>query len=113
MSLAIRLLPETVRSVAFGAISPAYIGIGTAMTRPIRIIMIQNLMDAPLMFSLDGINDHFPLAANGYLLMDITANKTLAQGFFLAEGQRVYASQLNAAPTDESVYLTTFYGAEL
>lgn len=113
MSLAIRLMPEIVRTVAFGAIGANYIGIGTAMTRPIRIILLQNLTDRTVMFSFDGINDHMPLALNGYMLLDITANKTISQGFFLAEGQRIYVRALTGIPTIGAVYLTTFYGAEV
>ena len=113
MSLALRIVPEIVRKVAFGAIGAAYIGIGTAMSRPIRIFVVQNLTDATLMFSFDGINDHFPMPPNGYMLLDITANKTIDQGFFLAQGQRLYVQAELAFPTQGAVYLTTFYGAEI
>ena len=115
MSLAIRLMPETVRSAAFGVIGAAYVGMGTAMTRPIRIFMVQNLTDASVMVSFDGVHDHFPLEAHGYLLLDITSNKTITQVFFLAEGQHIYVRRLApaVAPTVGAVYLTTFYGAEL
>jgi len=87
-------------------------GVGTSMSRPIRMMMIQNLTDQPMMFSFDGIDDHFPLASNGYLLLDITANKTRSDGFFLAEGQRLYVKYTSLAPAVGSVYFTTFYGAE-
>jgi len=113
MSLALRLMPEPVRSIAFGAVSPVYMGIGSSMTRPIRMLVLQNLMDIPVMISFDGIDDHLPMAANGYLVLDIAANKTVPEGFFLAEGQRLYIKQLGAiAATINAVYLTTFYGAE-
>lgn len=113
MSLAIRFQAETVRSLAFGSIGAGYTGVGTAMTRPIRLIVIQNFTDASLMFSFDGVNDHLPLQASGYIILDITSNKTIPQGFFLAEGQRLYTKQLSGAPTSGSAYLSTFYGAEL
>lgn len=115
MSLAIRLMPETVRSAAFGVIGDVYMGLGTAMTRPIRQLLLQNLTDANMMFSFDGIHDHFPLPSWGYFLDDITSNKTIAQGFFLAEGTRIYVRKLTAldVPTLGGVYLSTFYGAEL
>ncbi len=112
MSLAIRLLPETVRTLGFAAMDAAYMGVGVAFTRPCRILHIQNLTDALLMFSFDGVNDHFPLAASGYLLMDITSNKTIEQGFFLAEGQRLYVRELDD-PTSGSVYITAFYGSDI
>jgi len=112
MSLAIRLQVEPVRSLAFGGISGVYAGIGTAMTRPIRMILLQNLTDQTVMISFDGVEDHFPLAASGYIVLDITANKTIDTGFFLAEGQRFYVKDLGAACTSESVYVTVFYGSE-
>ena len=57
----IRLMAEEVRSLAHGSIlgGGAYIGVGTAIENPARIIMINNATDADLMFSLDGITDHF------------------------------------------------------
>jgi hypothetical protein len=113
MSLAIRMLPETVRSLAFGSITGAYAGVGTAISNPARIIFIQNLTDVGMMFSFDGVHDHFPLGANSYVILDITSNKTVNQGFFLAEGQRLYVKQLSGAASSGSVYLTTFYGSEL
>lgn len=88
-------------------------GVGTAMTRPIRLIVIQNFTDVDLMFSFDGVNDHLPLATSGYLVLDLTSNKTIPQGFFLAEGSRLYVKQLSGAPGSGSAYLSTFYGAEL
>lgn len=110
-SFSVRILPETVRSLAFGSISGTYAGLGTAMSRPIRLIVLQNFTDVSVMISFDGVNDHLPLAALGYIILDITANKTREDGFFLAEGQRLYVKQLSGAPGSGSVYLTTFYGA--
>ena len=44
--LAVRMLYEPQRSLAFGSISGAYMGVGTAVTNPIRQFLIQNLTDA-------------------------------------------------------------------
>ena len=107
--LSIRLRAETCRSLAFGSIGVAYAGIGTAMTEPVRIFLIQNLTNAILWFSFDGVNNHFPLAANGYMLLDVTANKSQDTGIYFAEGDRLYVKELDT-PTSGSVYLTTFYG---
>jgi len=112
MSLAIRLQAEPVRTLAFGAISGVYAGIGTEMTRPIRMMILQNLTDVVVMFSFDGINDNIPSPSNGYIILDITANKTVDTGFFVAEGQRIYIKDIGPAATIGSVYLSVFYGAE-
>jgi hypothetical protein len=107
----IRLLPETIRSLAFGAIGPAYIGIGTGFNNPIRIIDILNMTNQGLMFSFDGINDHFALPNNGFLLLDVTTNRTTpADAMYIAEGSRIYVRQLGAAPGAGAVYVSAFYG---
>lgn len=113
MSLAIRFAAETVRSLAFGSISGTYMGIGTSFTHPIRQFFIQNLTDQTLMFSFDGVSDHFPLPRNGFLLNDVTSNKTLSQGFFLPEGMRIYVRDLGSAATSGTVYVSVFYAVEL
>ena len=111
MSLAIRLMPETLKELAFGSIGAGYAGVGTAFDKPIRILFIQNLTDVTLLFSLDGVNDHFPLPTSGFLLLDVTANKTLEQGFYIAEGQRIYVKN-SGVPSSGSVYVSAFYGGQ-
>jgi hypothetical protein len=111
MSLAIRLAVEPVRTLAFGAIGAAYVGVGTSMTRPIRIFSIQNLTDESLMFSFDGVDDHIPLPANGFVLLDVAANRGVAQEWSLAKGTRIYVKRIGI-PTSGSVYVSTFYGAD-
>lgn len=111
MSLAIRLAPEAARSLAFGSIGAAYMGVGTAFTEPIRLMILQNFTDASVWISFDGVNDHIPLTTLGYVVLDITANKTTGQGWFIAEGTRIYTKRLGT-PTSGSVYVSTFFGAE-
>ena len=113
MSLAIRLMPETVRTVAFGAIGAAYIGVGTSLSNPARIFILQNYTDVTLWFSFDGINDHLPLLSNTQLVLDIASNKTNPQGFFASQGQRIYVKQYDAAASSGAVHLSTFYGQEI
>ena len=110
-SHSVRLLAETVRSLGFASIlgGGAYVGIGTSIDNPCRMMLIQNFTNANLMFSFNGIDDHFPLLESSHLILDIASNKTSDQGFYLSEGQRLYVTQIDA-PTSGSVYLTVFYG---
>lgn len=110
--LAIRILPEELRSLAAGAIGAAYMGVGTAFAHPIRIIMIQNLTDETVLFSFDGILDHVILPSNGFILLDVTSNSAISQGFYISEGTRIYAKQ-SGVPTTGAVYISAFYGNEL
>ena len=109
MSRELRLAMETVRTLAFGSIGAGYTGIGTRVEHPVRILYVSNLTDAALMFSLDGVNGHFALPANGFLLLDVTSNKTYEQGFYLAEGERLYVTRIGV-PTVGNVYLSIVYG---
>jgi len=112
MSLAIRMRFEAVRSLGFASIGAAYMGVGTAISNPARQIFVQNLTDATLMFSFNGVDDHFPLPANGFFLDDISSNKAAtAQGFYLAEGERLYVKEVDT-PTEGSVYFSVIYGSE-
>lgn len=112
-SLAVRLMADPVRELAFGFIGLAYSALGTPMTHPVRFFVLQNYTDTSVMISLNGVDDHLPLVPNGSLIMDITANKTITQGFFLSEGQQFFVKQLGAVATSGSVYLTVFYGADV
>jgi hypothetical protein len=110
MSLAIRLVPETLRTVAFGAIGAGYSAIGTPLANPCSIFLLQNDTNAGALFSLDGVNDHFFLPSAGFLLFDLTANKTLPQGAFISQGTTVYVKYSAGAPGAGSVYLSVMYG---
>ncbi len=106
---AISLVPEPVRSIAFGSISGTYAGIGTALTNPSRIIVIQNLTDANLMISENGIDDHYPIAANSAQIWDYASNQSHQQGAFKAAGTRFYVKTIGS-PGSGSVYVSTQYG---
>lgn len=107
---AIRLAVEPARSLAFGSISGAYMGVGTSFSNSIRILILQNLTDKVVFFSFDGIDDHIPLPSNGYFILDITANKTNTSGFYIGEGERIYVKSLAGNPSLGSVYVCAMFG---
>lgn len=111
MNMAIRLYPEPLRSLAFGSIGAAYMGIGTPFAFPTRIFYLVNQTDALLFFSFDGVTDHLALPAGGFILLDVTANKALGGGCYIAQGVRIYVKE-NGIPTSGSVYLTAFYAQD-
>lgn len=111
-NLAIQIWPEPLRTIDFSDLSPSYMGIGTAINNPARVYWVQNLSDVQVTFSLDGVNDHFTLPDDGFLLLDSTSNKTNVGGAFaFPAGTRTYVKLTGAvAPTKGSVNLTVFYG---
>jgi hypothetical protein len=108
---AIRLMFEPVRSLDFSSISGTYMSIGSALANPIRVLLVQNGTDASLMYSADGINDHFQLPAGGFLLLDVTANKTVVPGFYIAEGTTFYVKEIGT-PSTGTTYVTVIYGID-
>lgn len=121
MGLAIRMLAEPVRFLAAASIAGTFRALDQAgavpattggVDHPIRVWFVNNLTDATVMFSLDGVNDHFPLPANGFFVFDITGNKTSNGGsFYFAEGDALYVRQVGV-PTTGNVYFSAFYGKD-
>ena len=113
-NLSVRLKAETQRSISAASIagSPGtLLGIGTAYANPVRIYYLLNNTDADLQFSWDGINNSFVLPSKGFLLLDVTTNRTDSGGSCnIAQGDRTYVTTLGT-PTTGSVYLTIFYGS--
>jgi hypothetical protein len=106
----IRLESDAVRTLGFAAVGVGYTNIGTSFAHPTRILIVQNLTNATLMFSMDGgTTDHFPLASNGFLVLDCTANKVVdVGGFFIGIGTQMAVKQVGA-PTSGSVYVTAMH----
>lgn len=105
---ALRIIPDTLRSLAFGAISGVYAGIGSQFPFPVRIMHVLNDSDEILFFSTDGINDHWVLPTKSFLLLDLTANQTsIAGAAYIGAGTRIY---VRGTPAAGSVYVSTWYG---
>ncbi len=107
-----RIWPEAVRTVTAATIhaaTPNYVPVGTVLTNPARIAFFQNGTDADLMFSWDGVTNHFALLAGTFLLLDVTTNQTeQAGGFAIPQGTEFWVKEIGTATTG-SVYVTVFY----
>lgn len=108
---AIKLQMEPLRSLAFGDISGTYTAIGDPFAFTVRLLLVQNMTDVLMTFSLDGVNDNLVLPTNGFLLIDVTSNRALSYGFFIAAGTTIYVSTAGS-PSTGSVYVTTVYANE-
>lgn len=107
--MAIQFRAEPIRSLAFGSISGTYTAIGTAFTKPIQYAEFLNLTDATLMFSYDGVVDHFVLPAGGMRVMDVGSDAVAtANQFYLSIGTQIFVKQVGA-PTLGAVYVSTGY----
>lgn len=105
---ALRIVPDVLRTLAFGAISGTYAGIGPQFPFPVRIMHVLNDSDEILFFSTDGINDHWVLPPQSFLLLDLTANATsIAGAAYIGAGTRIY---VRGTPAAGSVYVATWFG---
>lgn len=111
-NLAIRVMPEPIRSLNYTALSgSSYVGIGAAFENPVHWYDMVNNTDGDLMISWDGIKDHQFLPARGYMVMDVASNKTTNAGtFMVSQGTRFYVREVGGSPTSGDVYLSIFYG---
>ena len=98
---------ETQKTLAFGSITASYVAVGT-LANPACIYWIQNLTNATLQFSIDGTNDHFPLLANAFVLLDIGTNGTHQSSLSVPAGTTLYVKEIGN-PSSGSVYLSSFY----
>lgn len=80
MGYGVRSQFDSIRELAYSALSDSYVNVGGALTKLPRVIKITNATNATVYFS-DGQDDDDPsadklkLPANSYQIWDITANK--------------------------------------
>jgi len=109
MAYGLRLVPDLLRTSAFGAIGAGYTAVGTVFLHPMRIVSIKNLTDESLLFSFDGINDHEIVSGQSGIVWDFCANKYGDAGAVIGAGTTIYVKQ-SGVPTTGSVYISAFYG---
>lgn len=109
MALGKQLRCEPVRTLPAASVVVGYTAVGSPVTNADGIALFQNLTDATVMFSYDGVNDHFPLAASSAHVLDITTNQPTGDGLFLSAGTQMYVKRVGS-PTTGAVYITLYYG---
>lgn len=104
---------DTLRTLAFGAISGTYAAVGSALTVEPRIICITNDTNAAMIFSDDSGNatGKLYLPAGTFKLFDLTANLVPGKddSFVMAKGTIMYVKQVSA-PSSGAVVIEYVYG---
>lgn len=106
MSYGKRVVFETLREVAFGAVTASFAAWGAVLAHNVRIISINNGTNADIYVSFDGTNAHIRVAANSFQLFDFTSNMVTHDddAFFLANRTQVYIKYVTA-PTSGTAWL--------
>lgn len=111
MGLGTRILPEAQRSLAAASVTAGYAKIGTPFAHPALFVMFINATDQDVQISLDGSTDNFPLLSRSAFVFDVSSDKVVDRGLFIAQGTQVWAKQIGV-PTTGSVYVTPWYSKE-
>jgi len=111
MALKKRAKFEDIKTLGFASITGAgYTLIGFPSSYPSSNLLIQNLTDATLAFSDDGISVKFKLPKLSAWNIDVTANKTDTQGFYFPELISLYVKSDTVDPTLGEVCVSSIYG---
>jgi hypothetical protein len=104
-----RIRYEPLRSLAFGGISGTYAPIGTPFDNAVRILLIDNLTDANLTISFDGVNDHLIIASSSGRIIDYATNRVgPVDQLEQSEATIVY---VKGSPSVGSIYVAVIYAA--
>lgn len=116
VSSSIRVRYEPLRSILFSGISGTYESVGIPFENPVRILKVTNFTNTNILVSLNGIDDHDVVCANGFFLYDYSSNKANAAGMLeQPQGDRIYikAEAADNLPTIGSVYVTIVYASQV
>lgn len=100
---------DPVRELDFGDISGTYTAVGTPVGEHIRVIIFNNSTDQDLYISTDGSTNELRIAANGFKLLDLSANKVKDDGLFLASGIQFYTKEVSTSVTEGSFWIEVIY----
>lgn len=110
----IRVRYEPLRSIDFSDITTDYVGVGLPFENPVRILKVTNLCDKNMLVSINGLDDHDVVAANGFFLYDYSSNKANAAGLLeQPQGDRIYVKAEDALPTTGILYVTVVYASQV
>ncbi len=93
-----RITLETEQSIAFGSIGVGFSAIGNPFTNPLRQMIISNLTDQILIFSVDGINDHLSLGSGSKIVIssnDFSSSDVIPE---FVQGTQVFVKLQLAVP---------------
>lgn len=114
LTSSVRVRYEPLRSISFLDITDDYQSVGLPFANPVRILKVTNLTDENVLISLNGVDDHDIVPANGFFLYDYSSNKANAGGLLeQPQGDRIYVAAENTLPATGNVYVTVVYASQV
>lgn len=107
-----RVKYDDLRSIAFGSITGTYAGVGASFSNPVRILMIDNISDADVYVSFDGVSDKTIVAAHSGKIIDYASNRIDPVGQLeQSVGERVYVKVITTLPTVGGIFVSVVYAS--
>jgi hypothetical protein len=78
-------------------------------SQPARVFLAQNLTNAIILFSMDGITNNFVLPAGGFVLIDAGTNKGTPNTASIPTGFGLYAKPYDDGNPPTSGFITLSY----
>lgn len=97
------------RSLAFGSIGATYTPVGNPLSNVALITWFENVTDADIVLSFDGINDHLFFPAQSAKVVDISSDKNPNDSLGSSIGTYFHIKQDSGAPTSGSFYISIGY----
>ena len=111
--LSVRVLPETLRSLAYTSISDsAYTRVGSSFLNPSRQMHFANSTDVTLIVSIDGINAHDVVTPFTNYVIDWNTNRSDTSGSNeIGQGTQWYVKSRDSNPSQGYLDIATYYGS--
>lgn len=103
---ALRIFPETLRSIDSATFTGSYQTLGTVLSFPSRVLKITNDSNTDITLSWDGVNDHEFIPAGSFILLDFTANAVSDSTLVAVAGTQFY---VKGSVGTGGVYLSSYF----
>ena len=106
-----RLLPGPLTLLGYAGVTPDVLINVTVFSQPARWVMVQNLTNQLLVYSWDGIGDHFVLPPCSDLVIDVSTNRGTPQTIAMPQEYGVWVRPFNTLPTSGTIFVSYLYAA--
>lgn len=104
--------PFALATMARASITTSYQAVNsTPYDQPIRMLRMINPTDGDMLFSLNGVTDHFFVPAGTFVLYDVAANRDPQTTLMFPANLTVYV-KYSTAPSTKAIYVEAIWGPQ-
>jgi hypothetical protein len=103
------IYPQIMQRIGYAGIADTFTQVGTPFVEPTVLFRVTNTTDQPLIFSIDGVNEHFAVVAGASATYDIATLHSSPGQSFLSANLTVFVEYSGTAPMSGNVYVESWY----